>query len=141
MSFRVKGFTLIEVMIAVVVIGILAAIAYPSFTEQMRKARRADAKTALLTAAQTLERFYTENNTYVGATAGGAGSTIPNWAPTDRPFANRTYDVAISALTANTFTVQATRAGVQVSDLNCGDYTLTNTGMKGVTAGTVANCW
>lgn len=143
MKHKAMGFTLIEVMIAVVVIGILAAIAYPSYIEQVRKSRRADATTALLTAAQTLERFYTENNTYATATAAAAGGTIPNWAPADRPAAQATYIISLPAadLTANSFRIVATRTGVQASDTNCGDYSLTNTGLKDVTPGTVARCW
>lgn len=142
MNFKTKGFTLIELMIAVVVIGILAAIAYPSYIEQVRKSRRADATTALLTAAQTLERFYTENNTYATATA-AAGGTIPNWAPADRPAAQATYTISLPAaqLTANSYTIVATPTGVQASDPNCGVYTLTHTGVKNVTPGTIARCW
>lgn len=137
------GFTLIELMIAVVVVGILAAIAYPSYVEQVRKSRRADAKAALVTAAQTMERLYTENNSYASATAGdAAGSTIPDHAPTDRPHAERTYDIALNpAPTATGFTITARRTGAQAGDTTCGDYALTNTGVKSVTIGTVANCW
>lgn len=143
MKNTLRGFTLIELMIAVAVVGILAAIAYPSFTEQVRKSRRADAKAALVSAAQTMERFYTENNSYAAATAGDvAGSTIPDHAPTDRAHAQRTYDIALNpAPTATGFTITATRAGVQASDSTCGDYTITNTGVKSVSIGTVANCW
>lgn len=136
------GFTLIELMIAVVVVGILAAIAYPSYIEQVRKSRRADAKAALLTAAQTMERYYTENNSYAGAAANPSdGGIIPDHAPVDRPHADRTYDISFSQRTATGFTIQATRTGTQASDTTCGDYTLTNTGMKGVTVGSVATCW
>ena len=63
---RSRGFTLIEVMMTVVIIGILAAIAYPAYQDQVRKGRRADAMAQLLTLAQAYERFYTSNNTYAG---------------------------------------------------------------------------
>ena len=56
-----QGFTLIELMIVVAVIGILASIAYPSYREYVAKSRRAEAKTVLLSAQQWMERFYTEN--------------------------------------------------------------------------------
>jgi type IV pilus assembly protein PilE len=59
-----QGFTLIELMIAVVIIGILAAIAYPSFQSQLRKSRRADAKMALAELAQLQENFFVQNNSY-----------------------------------------------------------------------------
>lgn len=143
MKNRLRGFTLIEMMVTVAIIGILAAIAYPSYIEQVRKSRRADATAALVTAAQTMERFYTENNSYATATAGDvAGSTISDHAPTDRAHADRTYDIALNpAPTATGFTITATRTGAQAGDTTCGDYSLTNTGIKSVTVGTVANCW
>ena len=69
------GFTLIELMITVAVVGILAAIAYPSYQDSVRKARRADAKSALLDAAQRQERFFTENNQYSVVLVPAAGCT------------------------------------------------------------------
>ena len=62
------GFTLIELMIVVAVVAILAAIAVPSYQEQVRKSRRAQAKADLVEYAQMAERFFTVNNTYVGFT-------------------------------------------------------------------------
>lgn len=141
---RTKGFTLIEVMITVVIVGILASVAYPSYIEHVRKSRRADAKAALVAAAQTMERYYTEKNTYVGATAAASGGTIPNWAPADRPSSEATYTISLpnAQLSATSFTVVATRTGKQTSDTSCGDFTLTNTGLKGMqNGGTVAQCW
>lgn len=142
MKKKLRGFTLIELMVTVVIIGVLAAIAYPSYIEQVRKSRRADAKAALLAIAQTMERFYSENNTYLGAAANPSDTGIvPDHAPIGRPHADRTYDITFTQRSATGFTVQAARTGVQTSDTTCGNYTLTSTGVKGVTAGTVAQCW
>jgi len=65
-----QGFTLIELMIAVAIVGILAAIAYPSYIEHVRKTRRADAKAVVLELSQWMERFYTENSRYDKTRAG-----------------------------------------------------------------------
>ncbi len=59
-----KGFTLIELMLVVAVVGILAAIAYPSYQAQVQKSRRADGLTTLMQIMQSQERFYTVNNRY-----------------------------------------------------------------------------
>lgn len=68
---RSRGFTLVEVSIVLAVIGILVAIAYPSYLHQVTKSRRADAQTTLLETAQALERCYTENNDYRNCIDGG----------------------------------------------------------------------
>lgn len=64
---RRAGFSLIELMIVVAVLGILATIAWPSYVEHVRTSRRAEAKSALQAAAQCMERFNTSNQTFVGA--------------------------------------------------------------------------
>lgn len=63
-------FTLIEVMITVVIVAILASVAVPSYMSSVRDSRRADAKQAMLAAAQTMESFYAMNMTYVGSSTG-----------------------------------------------------------------------
>lgn len=121
------GFTLIEVMIVVVVIGILAAIAYPSYTSYVEKARRADAKAALLAAAQRLERCYTQNNTYVGC------DVLP-----DSP--DRFYLIAATAQTATEFTLTATPQGAQANS-PCGVYTLESDGDQDDEGSASDRCW
>ncbi len=69
-----KGFTLIELMIVVAIIGILAGVAYPSYTSYVKKANRADAIDSLLLLSGRMEEFYMNNDTYVGATVGAAGT-------------------------------------------------------------------
>ncbi len=85
-----RGFTLVELMIVAAVIAILAAVAYPAYTEQLRKSQRAEGKAAIMRAAQLLERSFTQNGSYPsGGTAlatlyGGADGT-PVYSHPDNP--------------------------------------------------------
>jgi type IV pilus assembly protein PilE len=138
-----KGFTLIELMIVVAIVGILAAIAYPSYQEQIRSSRRGDCAGALAGLANAMERFYTMNNTYEGAADVATGAPdpallgYPATCPVDGGTA--TYDLTIAA-TASTFTVSAAPTGAQTGD-TCGTLTLTNTGTKGVTDASAGKTW
>jgi type IV pilus assembly protein PilE len=76
-SRRMGGFTLIELMIVVAVIGILGAIAYPAYTDQVRKGRRAEARAGLMNLLQQQERFMTQRNTYAAFAAGAASAGTP----------------------------------------------------------------
>lgn len=134
------GFTAIELLIAVVIVGVLASIAYPSYQDQLRKARRGDAKTALMGLAGALERYAVENNSsYVGATVGNAaGSIYPNEAPLDGT--TKYYDLAIAASTATTYSITAApKAGTPQAADQCGTLTVTHLGQK--TASGSGNCW
>jgi len=134
-----NGFTLIELMIAVALVGILAAIGYPSYQEHVRTAKRAECAGALVGFAGAMERYFTKNNTYAGASAATVYNTQ---CPVDGGTA--TYALSVQASTASTFTVQAVRTGAQASD-KCGTLTLSNTGLKGVTGAatgiTSQDCW
>jgi len=127
-----RGFTLIEVMIVVVIIGILATIAYPSYTEQVRQSRRADATSGLLNVAQQLERCFTQFNAY-----NNAACNVPATSPEGH------YDIAANFPAANQFTLVATPAAgsPQASDARCTSFTLTQAGVQ-TAEGTLGNdCW
>lgn len=119
---RTPGFTLIEAMIVVGIIAIVVALAYPSYIDQVRKARRADAESSLLAAAQLLERCFTRLNTYDVA----AGCPDPTGASQDGY-----YTIALDedASGATTYKLIATPQGDQASD-PCGAYTLDHLGNK-----------
>jgi type IV pilus assembly protein PilE len=137
-----QGFNLVELMIVVAIVGIITAFAYPSYQEQMRKTRRADCSGALASFASTMERFYTVNNTYRGAAAGGADTGAPTIFPATCPVDGgaATYNLTIQAANASTFEVRAAPVGVQAND-KCGTLTLSNTGLKGITGAAAGKTW
>lgn len=131
---RLRGFTLIELMVVVVIIGILAAIAYPSYQEQVRKSRRADGKAMLMETAQQLERCYTRFASYIN---GACGVVLPV------DSSEGYYSISADNLTASAFTLDAVPQGDQVKDAKCGTLRLTSTGLQGSQGvSTDANdCW
>jgi type IV pilus assembly protein PilE len=148
-----KGFTLIEIMIVVAILGILVAVAVPSYVEYVRKGHRADAKVELLRLAQMQESYFVQNLSYAkdlttGAGGLGLGATVTS----EKGKYTITVDskdngggacTGLAADACTTFTLTATRAGSQVNDAKCGNYTLTNTGVKDVESAThtAAQCW
>lgn len=131
----VKGFTLIELMIIVAIIGILAAISYPAYTKYLQRANRSEGRAALMDAAARLERFYSDNNQYATA-----DNTFPAGANVDTTSETGKYNLTLtSAGTHQTFTIVAAPS---FPDAECGNLSLTNTGAKGENGTSdVATCW
>jgi type IV pilus assembly protein PilE len=137
-----RGFTLIELMIVVVVIAILAVVVLPSYQGLVMKARRTDAKAALTTAAQTLERYSTENpiTGYANATVSDtAGPTVIARATTD----DAHYELRLTDKTATTYVLSAVPRNAQAND-GCKTFTLNQRGERGVSADATKparECW
>lgn len=133
---RIRGFTLIELMIVVAVVAILAVIAYPNYSEHIRKSRRAQAKADLVEYMQMAERFHTVNNTYVGFTLPHAVSPREATASTAR------YNLTIEDAAARTIKIVATpRAGSGQTADKCGTLSVNQASVKTNSQGTLEQCW
>lgn len=136
-----RGFTLIELMIAVAIVGILAAVALPSYRNSVLKSQRIDAKTALLDLASREERYFTTNNAYTidPAKLGYAG-TFPVTVPNSNV---ATYSLNITIATGGaSFTGTAAPTTRQLND-TCGTYSIDSLGVQSNSNNTTASatCW
>jgi type IV pilus assembly protein PilE len=136
-----RGFTLIELVVAMVIVAILAAIAIPAYSSYVRQARRTDAKTALLDLASLEERYFSVNNSYT-ATATSLGysafpATLPN---NDYTIAAPTI-VGATTTAAASYTLTATAIGDEAKDTQCLTFTLTSAGVQSATPDITSSCW
>ena len=137
-----KGFTLIELMITVAVVGILAAIAYPSYVEYIYRSRRADAQGTLMELAQWMEKNYMLSLSYNTNSQGQAINNTSLQTTIQGRTILKYYDFAFAGgnPTATAFTLSATPKDIQAND-KCGTLTLDNLGQKGVSNLSVQECW
>ena len=140
-----SGFTLIELMIAVVVLSIITTIALPSFRENIRQGRRLEARSLLLENAQFMERFFTENNRYNVRVDGATPVVLPILASPRSGAALYTIGFDTSApLTADSFNIRAEPvAGSAMDGDSCGTYLLSNIGVRANLGNTksTSECW
>lgn len=136
-----RGFTLVELMVTILVAAILAGIAVPSYTSQVRKSRRTEARNALLDAAAREERYFATNNKY-STTAGDLGYTA---LPTN--VGSNYYKLGVACTVAGgvcvDFTLTATAINSQANDTACTALSITNTGAQTATGSATAatTCW
>jgi len=139
-----QGFTLIEMMIVVAIVGILAAIAFPSYRDYVERAGRADGKAKLMEIMQAQERFYSQNQTYTANLgAGGLGYGVAaNAAVASDEGRYNIPAAACGGAIASCVALTADAVGQQASDTKCGDLTLDSRGTKGEGGTlTVQDCW
>ena len=138
---RQAGLTLIELMVAVAIVGILTIIAYPNYAGYMVRSKRNLATACLQEAAQYMERFYTTNLRYDQTATTSIAVSLPTTACIQD--LNGRYVLSIASVSANAFALKATPQGAQATaDTQCGTLGLSQAGTKTITGtGTVAACW
>jgi type IV pilus assembly protein PilE len=132
MNRTMRGFTLIEAMVVVAILGIIVAFGYPSYRDQVMKSRRSEGMSALLELADRLERYYSDKGTYVGATPANIFRSTTE---------KGNYQLTIDSQDAIAFAVSAAPLGGQTED-RCGKFTLTSQGAKTVSGPLSSDdCW
>lgn len=134
-----QGFTLIELMIVMAIVGIIAAIGYPSYTQYMERTRRIDAMTMLTEIAGEQQRFFTENNRYA------TDLTEMGYSTATTPSENGFYIGSVTSTTPNGFLLSAAPAPGEAmhGDTDCATFTINSAGSKGVDGAnyTAEECW
>lgn len=144
MSRQDHGFTLIELMIVVAIVGILAAIAYPSYQEYVRRGNRAEARATMMDIAQMQERFFSSNNVYQAIVAPPAAPPAgwKNWSGSSGAVK---YNISVAVVNPaagvpGSFTITATPAA-GYADPKCTNMTLDNLNTKTSTPKGIDYCW
>lgn len=129
-----RGITLIELMVVIVVLGLLVTVAYPNYREFAARAKRNEARAALLQVATNQERYYLNNNTYTAdLTNLGFDSAAVVTTETG------SYEVEVTAATASTYTATASYKPTDSESKKCKLFTITASGAKSSSPET--NCW
>jgi type IV pilus assembly protein PilE len=138
---RLRGFTLIELVVTVAIVAILSALAYPSYRSYIERSYRSNAKTTLLDAAQFMERYRSSNFMYAAdaTTSPPTPPTLPSRLQVSPSDGASRYTITVTTPTSMSFTLTAQPSGWV--DAKCGNLTLTNLGEKGQTIGDLATCW
>ena len=130
------GFTLIEMLVVVAIIGIVGAIALPAYRDNVSRGRRVEAQAALVESTQWMQRFYAAQNTF-----DGADTKFPASLKAVPKTGTKTYTVSVTVgADKRSYTLKATPE-TAFPDSKCGYLTLTDAGVKGTQSGTVAACW
>ncbi len=124
-----RGFTLIELMIVIAIVGILAAVGYPAYANYVKKAQRADAIHALLVESGRMEEFYLNSSTYVGAAVASADSPEGH------------YKIALTAAKTTAFAYELTATRSPANDAPCKVFTYDQLGTKDNTGSEGSDCW
>jgi type IV pilus assembly protein PilE len=125
-----NGFTLIEVMITVVIVGILASIAYPSYTSFVTKSGRSEGVAAVMRVSNLQEQYYMDNRSFA--------EDMTKLGLLAEPFLTESGYYSVDSVGTTSYTITATAAGSQATrDTTCATITLTSVGIKGPSK----ECW
>ena len=140
LRMALRGFTLIELMVTVAIVSILATIAIASYSSQIQKSRRTDARSALLDLAGREENLFSTTNAYSATPSdlgyGPVGSNFPI------TVGSGYYSVTVAIPTPTSYTITATPVGSQAADTTCATLSVNQLGVQSSTGtGTAATCW
>lgn len=137
---RLQGFTLVEVMIVVALLGILTAIALPSYNSYVQKSRRSDARAALMDAANRQQQFILNRSTFTTNMQDLGYATDPARSP-DGFYTIDAAQCAGGVALTRCYVLTATPVGSQLGDTACTSFTLSSAGAKAATGPSAATCW
>ena len=131
-----RGFSLIEMMIVVAILAIVTTWGYSSYRDTVMKSRRAEGLGELLMIADRMERYYADQQTYVGATLGTSANAV-HAVSSDNGY----YNFSITSADAVQFTITAAPQGGQADDLKCKTFTLNSLGTRSASGSLGDKCW
>lgn len=140
---QIKGFSLVELMIAIAITGIIAAVAIPSYVSSIQKSRRSDATATLMRLAVSQEKFYSQHGTYTTDLSSAAGLNNGSTASTQGYYGISATAGATGSITTS-FILTATAGSVQAKDVDCFKFTIDSHNKRSAkikTGTATSDCW